>query len=149
MSVLVTSISDSTSRVSRGISSFRTPEGDEGDMSVPEAWYVSRWRFWNLGLEGVAKGGTLGTNSDLACSDWIQFKILEYGPWPFIGGTSVVFSPVGCEKRMCPVLYARFSCCHCEANVMTYEAMQVLIRLGDSSGRESSSAHRRSMDSLK
>ena len=31
---------------------------------------------------------------------------------------------------------------------MTYEAVQVLVRLGDSSGRESRSAPRRSMDSL-
>jgi len=46
------------------------------------------------------------------------------------------------------MLDARFSGCHYEMIVMTYEAVQVLTRLGSSSGRESRSIPRRSMDSL-
>lgn len=46
----------------------------------------------------------LDANSDLGCLDLIQFRILEYGPWPFIGGTNVVFRPSRCEKIMCPML---------------------------------------------
>jgi len=46
------------------------------------------------------------------------------------------------------MLDARFNRCYNETIVMTYEAVQVLIRLGDSLGRESRSAPRRSMDSL-
>lgn len=44
-SVLLTSATGSTSRGSRGISSFRTPGDDVGDVSVPEARYVNRCTF--------------------------------------------------------------------------------------------------------
>lgn len=90
----------------------------------------------------------LDANSDLGCSDRIQFRILEYGPWPFIGGTSVVFRPSLCEKMMCPMLDEMFSSGRDKINVMTHEAVHVLIRLGCSSGRASRSAPRRLMGSL-
>jgi len=81
VSASVTPASQSGSCDSRGISSFKTLGDNEDGAGVPEAWYVNRCRFWNLGSEGVVKeGGTMGTNPDLACFEWIQFKILEYGP---------------------------------------------------------------------
>ena len=46
------------------------------------------------------------------------------------------------------MLGTRFSRCHYEMIEMTYEAVQVLILLGSSSGRESRSIPRRSRDSL-
>ena len=46
------------------------------------------------------------------------------------------------------MLDARFSRRHDDMIVTTYEAVQVLTRLGSSSGRESRSVPRRSMDSL-
>ena len=61
----------------------------------------------------------------------------------------MVFRPSGCEKRICPTLSVRFSYRCVETIVMTYEAVQVLVRLGNSSGRESRSAPRRLIDSLK
>jgi len=49
---------------------------------------------------------------------------------------------------MCPILNSRFSYRCNETIVVTYEAVQVLVRLVDSSGRAFRSEPRRSIDSL-
>ena len=58
------------------------------------------------------------------------------------------FRPLGCEKRMCPILNGGFSYCCSERIVVTHKAVQVLVLSGDSSGRVLRSEPRRSMDSL-
>ena len=60
----------------------------------------------------------------------------------------MAFRPLGCEKRMFPILNGGFSYSCSERIIATHEAVQVLVRSGDSSGRVFRSEPRRSMDSL-
>ena len=60
----------------------------------------------------------------------------------------MAFRPLGCEKRICPILIGGFSYCCSERIVATYKAVQVLVLSEDSLGRVFRSDPRRSMDSL-